>query len=302
MRATQDLPVHGQVAPDLRPRCGALDEPARDARAARGRGRTRATAPTRCGSSSSTPLDDATAGHRSARVAATGSPAPHQRHHAGVQPAPGASCGRPSTRSGLSSTRTGSCALPTTAHRSPTSADILAEMRPRTLASRWCDARERAHLGRLQLGVVAGHRRVGRLPRPRRRPGRARPRLGGARAWPSILRPGIVYSDEDKLDDAGHRREPFFKPDFDPLLLIGAELREPPVRVPTATSSPRSGGTGKGTREARTGTSSCGCRSCSSPSRCVHIPHVLYHWRVTAARRRPRCRPSRMRSTPDGGP
>ena len=32
---------------------------------------------------------------------------------------------------------------------------------------------------------------------------------------------GLVYSDEDKIDEGGLRRDPFFKPDFDPLLLLG---------------------------------------------------------------------------------
>ena len=37
----------------------------------------------------------------------------------------------------------------------------------------------------------------------------------------------IVYSDQDTIDDAGHRAEPFFKPDWDPELLLATNFLGP---------------------------------------------------------------------------
>ena len=38
---------------------------------------------------------------------------------------------------------------------------------------------------------------------------------------------GLLYSDEDKLDAEGRRCDPYFKPDFDPLLFLRPKLSEP---------------------------------------------------------------------------
>ena len=53
---------------------------------------------------------------------------------------------------------------------------------------------------------------------------------------------GLVYSDEDKLDESGGRSDPFFKPDFDPLLPSRSELCQSPQRDPEGSRRRRVGG------------------------------------------------------------
>ncbi len=92
---------------------------------------------------------------------------------------------------------------------------------------------------------------------------------------------GIVYSDEDKLDDAGVRHGPYFKPDFDPLLLLGQNYLSHLClfRRDLVTEA-------GGYREGYEGSQDWDLtlRVCElvSPRQVVHIPHVLYHWRVHA--------------------
>ncbi len=90
---------------------------------------------------------------------------------------------------------------------------------------------------------------------------------------------GVIYSDEDKLDDAGERQSPYFKPDYDPLLLIGQNYlshlclfrRDLVTEV-------------GGYREGYEGSQDWDLtlRVCEllSTEQVVHIPHVLYHWRA----------------------
>jgi GT2 family glycosyltransferase len=93
---------------------------------------------------------------------------------------------------------------------------------------------------------------------------------------------GIVYSDEDKLDGGGTRHEPYFKPEFDPLLLIGQNflnhlcmLRRELV---TAVGGYREGYEGSQDWDLALRVSEL-----LSPERVVHVPHVLYHWRAHGA-------------------
>ncbi len=62
----------------------------------------------------------------------------------------------------------------------------------------------------------------------------------------------MVYSDEDKIDEAGRRRDPFFKPDFDPLLLLGQNYVSH-LSAFRKDLVDGSGGYRAGTRAARTG-------------------------------------------------
>ena len=92
---------------------------------------------------------------------------------------------------------------------------------------------------------------------------------------------GLVYSDEDHLDQAGHRRDPYFKPDFDPVLLLAqnyvAHLCVVRRDVVEAISGFREGFEGsqdwdlvlRAVERLR-------------PEQVVHIPRVLYHWRAHA--------------------
>ncbi len=89
----------------------------------------------------------------------------------------------------------------------------------------------------------------------------------------------IVYSDEDKLDAAGHRCEPFFKPDFSPDLLysqnyvchLGAYRRSLVADV---------GGFRVGFEGSQDYDLLLRCvAGVKDPSQIVHVPQVLYHWR-----------------------
>jgi glycosyltransferase involved in cell wall biosynthesis len=90
---------------------------------------------------------------------------------------------------------------------------------------------------------------------------------------------GIVYSDEDKLDDAGTRHDPYFKPDFDPLLLVGQNY----LSHLCAFRRDLVGEVG-GYREGYEGSQdwdlTLRVSELLAPGQVVHIPHVLYHWRA----------------------
>ena len=96
--------------------------------------------------------------------------------------------------------------------------------------------------------------------------------------------PGAVlaYSDEDKVDDSGHRFDPYFKPDFDPLLLLGQNYMTH-LFVARRDFVQRVGGTRLGFEGAQDW--DLALRLCEQvdKSRIVHVPHVLYHWRAHEA-------------------
>lgn len=91
----------------------------------------------------------------------------------------------------------------------------------------------------------------------------------------------ILYSDEDKLDDTGQRCDPYFKPDWSPDLLysqnyishLGVYRRDLVQRV---------GGFRKGFEGSQDYDLLLRCVSQVADARdIVHIPQVLYHWRMT---------------------
>ncbi len=92
---------------------------------------------------------------------------------------------------------------------------------------------------------------------------------------------GIVYSDEDKLDAAGHRFEPYFKPAFSIELLrsqnlishFGAYRRSLVEEV---------GGFREGFEGSQDHDLALRCAERLQPSQVIHVPRVLYHWRVAA--------------------
>jgi GT2 family glycosyltransferase len=96
-----------------------------------------------------------------------------------------------------------------------------------------------------------------------------------------VERPGtaILYSDEDKIDEAGQRFEPYFKPDWNPLLLTSQNYvshlgvyRTDLVRAV--------GGFREGTEGAQDWDLLLRCAERVQPDRIVHVPRVLYHWRA----------------------
>jgi glycosyltransferase involved in cell wall biosynthesis len=92
---------------------------------------------------------------------------------------------------------------------------------------------------------------------------------------------GFVYSDEDKLDDVGNRRDPFFKPDFDPLLLLGQNFVSH-LSVFRKDLVDRVGGYREGYEGSQDWDLTLRVSELVEPQQVVHIPHVLYHWRVHA--------------------
>lgn len=92
---------------------------------------------------------------------------------------------------------------------------------------------------------------------------------------------GIVYSDEDKLDETGRRIDPFFKPDFDPLLLLGQNFVSH-LGVFRKDLVDRVGGYRVGYEGSQDWDLTLRVSELLDPSQVVHVPHVLYHWRVHA--------------------
>lgn len=91
----------------------------------------------------------------------------------------------------------------------------------------------------------------------------------------------VVYSDEDKIDELGRRREPHFKPDWNPDLLLSynyichlvAYRREDVAAV---------GGLRQGYEGAQDYDLALRVLERCDASEIVHVPRILYHWRVHA--------------------
>ena len=89
---------------------------------------------------------------------------------------------------------------------------------------------------------------------------------------------GMIYSDEDKIED-GWRCDPYFKPDWDPYLMCCHNLichlgvyRTDLVR--------ELGGLRVGFEGAQDWDLALRCADRLGDQRIVHIPRVLYHWRI----------------------
>lgn len=88
----------------------------------------------------------------------------------------------------------------------------------------------------------------------------------------------ILYTDEDKIDGQGHRYSPYFKPDFDPDLLLGQNLLNHLTAyrrdLVLTVGGFREGFEGSQDHDlALRATAACG------PQAVRHIPRILYHWR-----------------------
>ncbi|MDO8412889.1 MAG: glycosyltransferase family 2 protein [Gallionellaceae bacterium] len=89
---------------------------------------------------------------------------------------------------------------------------------------------------------------------------------------------GLIYSDEDKIDQSGHRYHPYFKPDWNPDLFLSHNMichlgayRTDLVR--------KLGGFREGYEGAQDYDLALRCTERLTPQQIVHIPRVLYHWR-----------------------
>lgn len=89
----------------------------------------------------------------------------------------------------------------------------------------------------------------------------------------------LIYSDEDKVDAAGTRYEPFFKPDWSPELLLSCNYLNHLTAIRTDVL--RAVGGFCPSYEFSQDYDAF-LRVTEQPGRVVHIPKVLYHWRATA--------------------
>jgi glycosyltransferase involved in cell wall biosynthesis len=91
--------------------------------------------------------------------------------------------------------------------------------------------------------------------------------------------PAILYSDEDHIDDENQRLAPYFKPDFDPLLILGQNYFSHLCMI-RADLVTRVGGFRVGYEGSQDWDLVLRVLEIIRPDQVVHVPHVLYHWRV----------------------
>jgi GT2 family glycosyltransferase len=89
----------------------------------------------------------------------------------------------------------------------------------------------------------------------------------------------IVYSDEDHIEADGSRSQPYFKPDFDPLLILGQNYFSH-LSLVRADLVELVGGFREGYEGSQDWDLLLRVLEHVRPDQVVHIPHVLYHWRV----------------------
>ena len=98
--------------------------------------------------------------------------------------------------------------------------------------------------------------------------------------WEILHHPDVklLYSDEDKIDALGHRHTPYFKPDWNPDLLL-AQNYVCHLAVYRRTLLQQAGGLRKGFEGAQDHDLVLRCMDLVNRSEIRHIPEVLYHWR-----------------------
>jgi glycosyltransferase involved in cell wall biosynthesis len=89
---------------------------------------------------------------------------------------------------------------------------------------------------------------------------------------------GLIYSDEDHIFDNGARGTPYFKPDFDPLLILGQNYFSH-LCVLRADLVKKVGGFREGVEGSQDWDLVLRILEEVEADQVVHIPHVLYHWR-----------------------
>jgi O-antigen biosynthesis protein len=89
----------------------------------------------------------------------------------------------------------------------------------------------------------------------------------------------IIYSDEDHIGPDNHREDPYFKPDFDPLLLLGQNYFSHLCMI-RADLVAQVGGLREGYEGSQDWDLVLRVIEQVRTDQVLHIPHVLYHWRV----------------------
>jgi O-antigen biosynthesis protein len=90
---------------------------------------------------------------------------------------------------------------------------------------------------------------------------------------------GALYSDEDLVNDDGVRSFPYFKPDFDPILLLGQNYFSHLCMLRRSLIL-QAGGFRVGYEGSQDWDVVLRVVEQLRPDQIVHVPHVLYHWRV----------------------
>jgi glycosyltransferase involved in cell wall biosynthesis len=90
---------------------------------------------------------------------------------------------------------------------------------------------------------------------------------------------GLIYSDEDKVDGSGTRCRPFFKPDWNPELLLGQNYISH-LGIYRRSLLSEIGGFREGYEGAQDYDLALRCAERLRPDQIRHIPRVLYHWRM----------------------
>ncbi|MFL2938745.1 MAG: glycosyltransferase, partial [Opitutales bacterium] len=91
----------------------------------------------------------------------------------------------------------------------------------------------------------------------------------------------LIYSDEDKVDEQGGRYEPYFKPDWNPDLLLGQNYISHLSTFKTSLVKELKG-LRKGFEGAQDWDLTLRITERLSRNSVIHIPKVLYHWRAIA--------------------
>jgi O-antigen biosynthesis protein len=89
----------------------------------------------------------------------------------------------------------------------------------------------------------------------------------------------MFYSDEDKLTLAGTRTTPYFKPDWNPQLILSQNFFSHLGVYETALVR-QAGGFRPGLEGSQDHDLALRCLEIAGDESVVHIPHVLYHWRM----------------------
>ena len=90
---------------------------------------------------------------------------------------------------------------------------------------------------------------------------------------------GLIYSDEDKIDLEGKRSNPYFKSDWNPALFLGQNMFSHFGVVRTDLMR-AVGGFRTGYEGSQDYDLILRCSELITPEQIIHIPQVLYHWRI----------------------
>jgi len=90
---------------------------------------------------------------------------------------------------------------------------------------------------------------------------------------------GLIYSDEDKIDEDGVRSNPFFKPDWNPELFLGQNYINH-LGCYRADILREIGGFREGFEGSQDYDLALRCVDRLRPEQVRHIPHILYRWRM----------------------